>query len=171
MNRRDMMKLASLVMLPMMPGAAMASSDNKAPPLRYKVFTATRPGLNRDVPPGKEPLMWVANSATLIYGEQDAVLVDTFLTVEQCNGLADVIVASGKTLKAIYVTHAHGDHFFGIKVLQDRFPDLKALATPDVCRGKNEASDYAGKIEQPMAQAVPKSNSRSHFHRGSVGRQ
>jgi glyoxylase-like metal-dependent hydrolase (beta-lactamase superfamily II) len=132
MNRRDMMKLASLVMLPMMPGAAMASSDNKAPPLRYKVFTATRPGLNRDVPPGKEPLMWVANSATLIYGEQDAVLVDTFLTVEQCNGLADAIVASGKTLKAIYVTHAHGDHFFGIKVLQDRFPDLKALATPNV---------------------------------------
>ncbi|MBR1147164.1 MBL fold metallo-hydrolase [Bradyrhizobium sp. AUGA SZCCT0431] len=115
-----------------MPGAAVASSDSKAPPLRYKVFTVTRPGLNRDVPPGKEPLMWVANSATLIYGEQDAVLVDTFLTVEQCNGLADVIVASGKTLKAIYVTHAHGDHFFGIKVLQDRFPDLKALATPDV---------------------------------------
>jgi glyoxylase-like metal-dependent hydrolase (beta-lactamase superfamily II) len=132
MDRRYMMKLASMVMLPMIPGAAMASSNSQAPPLRYKVFTVTRPGLNRDVPPGKEPLMWVANSATLIYGEQDAVLVDTFLTVEQCNGLADVIVASGKTLKAIYVTHAHGDHFFGIKVLQDRFPDLKALATPDV---------------------------------------
>src|SRR5258705_846647 len=132
MNRRDMMKLASLVMLPMMPGAAIASSDSKAPPLRYKVFTVTRPGLNRDVPPGKESLMWVANSATMIYEEQDAVLVDTFLTVEQCNGLADAIVASGRTLKAIYVTHAHGDHFFGIKVLQDRFPNVKALATPEV---------------------------------------
>src|SRR4051794_34072336 len=132
MNRRDMMKLVSLAMLPMMPGAAMASSDSKTPPLRYKVFTVTRPGLNRDVPPGKEPLMWVANSATLIYGEQDAILVDTFLTVEQCNGLADAIVASGKTLKAIYVTHAHGDHFFGIKVLQDRFPNVKALAAPEV---------------------------------------
>src|ERR1700730_16314942 len=133
MKRREMMKLASLaVMLPMMPGVAKANSENKVPPLRYKVFTVTRPGLNRDVPPGKEPLMWVANSATLIYGEQDAVLVDTFLTVEQCNGLADAIVASGKTLKAIYVTHAHGDHFFGIKVLQDRFPSAKALATPAV---------------------------------------
>jgi hypothetical protein len=117
MNRRDMMKLVSLAMLPMMPGAAMASSDSKTPPLRYKVFTVTRPGLKRDVPPGKEHLMWVANSATLIYGEQDAVLVDTFLTVEQSNGLADAVVASGKTLKAIYVTHAHGDHFFGIKTV------------------------------------------------------
>jgi len=129
MNRRDMMKLASLAMLP---GAVKASSDSKTPSLRYKVFTVTRPGLNRDVPPGNEPLMWVANSATLIYGKQDVVLVDTFLTVEQCNGLADAIVASGRTLKAVYVTHAHGDHFFGIKVLRDRFPNVKALATPDV---------------------------------------
>jgi hypothetical protein len=37
--------------------------------LRYRAFTANRPGLNRDVAPGKESLMWVANSATLIYGE------------------------------------------------------------------------------------------------------
>jgi glyoxylase-like metal-dependent hydrolase (beta-lactamase superfamily II) len=132
MKRRDVVKLASLIMLPMMPRVAMASPDSEKPSLRYKVFTATRPGLNRDVPPGKESLMWVANSATLIHGEQDAVLVDTFLTVEQCNGLADAIVATGKTLKAIYITHAHGDHFFGIKVLQDRFPNAKALATPEV---------------------------------------
>jgi glyoxylase-like metal-dependent hydrolase (beta-lactamase superfamily II) len=133
MKRREMMKLASLAaMLPMMPGVATANSENRAPPLSYKVFTVTRPGLNRDVPPGKESLMWVANSATLIYGERDAVLVDTFLTVEQCNGLADAVVASGKALKAIYVTHAHGDHFFGLKILQDRFPNVQALATPEV---------------------------------------
>ena len=110
----------------------MANSDSKIPPLRYKVFTATRPGLNRDVPPGKESLAWVANSATLIYGERDAVLVDTFLTIEQNKGLADEIAASGKTLKTIYVTHAHGDHFFGIKILQDLFPNAIAVATPEV---------------------------------------
>src|SRR3981189_903020 len=127
-----MVKLAHMVMLPMTSGVVTASSTGGAPPLRHKVFTATRPGLNRDVPPGKESLMWVANSATLIYGERDAVLVDTFLTVEQSSGLADAIVASGKTLKAVYVTHAHGDHFFGLKVLQDRFPSAKTLATPAV---------------------------------------
>jgi len=132
MNRRDMIKLASLAVLSVMPAAAMAGSDGEMRPLTYKVFTVTRPGLNRDVPLGKESLRWVANSATLIHGERDAVLVDTFLTVEQSSGLADAIAASGKTLKAIYVTHAHGDHFFGMKVLQDRFPDAKALATPEV---------------------------------------
>ncbi|MGC2776446.1 MAG: hypothetical protein WA418_12535, partial [Bradyrhizobium sp.] len=94
MNRRDLMKLASLALIPALPGPAIADSEGKtssagkASALRYKVFTVTRPGLNRDVPPGKESLMWVANSSTLIYGERDAVLVDTFLTVEQSNGLA-----------------------------------------------------------------------------------
>jgi len=133
MKRREMMKLASLAVL-LLPGLAKANSENKAA-LRYKVFTAIRPG--RDVPsdhlpPGKESLIWIANSATLIYGERDAVLVDTFMTVAQCSGLADAIVASRKTLKAIYVTHGHPDHFFGLKVLQDRFPNAQALATREV---------------------------------------
>ena len=133
MKRREMMKLVSLAaVLPMIPRAAKAASEDKAPALRYQVFTVTRPGLNRDIPPGKESLMWVANSSTLIYGERDAVLVDTFLTVDQCNGLADALVASGKTLKAIYITHGHGDHFFGLKILRDRFPNAQALATPEV---------------------------------------
>jgi hypothetical protein len=34
MNRRDMMKLVSLVMLPMVPEVAMAGSAGKTPPLR-----------------------------------------------------------------------------------------------------------------------------------------
>ncbi|MFZ6648606.1 MBL fold metallo-hydrolase [Undibacterium sp. TJN25] len=125
-----MMKLASLFMLPAIPGALMAAE--KKPALGYKVFTVTRPGLSRDVPPGKESLSWVANSATLIYGERDAVLVDTFLTIEQTQRLADGIAASGKTLKAIYITHGHGDHFFGLRILQDRFPEAKAWATAAV---------------------------------------
>jgi glyoxylase-like metal-dependent hydrolase (beta-lactamase superfamily II) len=132
MKRREMMKLVSLaIMLPMMPSVAKANSE-KASALRYKVFTITRPGRGGDMPSGKESLMWIANSATLIYGERDAVLVDTFMTVEQCNGLADAIDASGKSLKAIYVTHGHPDHFFGLKILQDRFPNVRALATPQV---------------------------------------
>lgn len=132
MNRRKMMKLASLCMIAIFPGVVMADSDSKITPLRYKVFTATRPGLNRDLPPGKESLAWVANSATLIYGERDAILVDTFLTIDQNKTLADEIAASGRTLKTIYVTHAHGDHFFGIKILLDRFPHAIAVATPEV---------------------------------------
>ncbi len=35
-----------------------------------------------------------------------------------------------RNLTTIYVTHGHFDHFFGLSVLLDQFPDAKAIATP-----------------------------------------
>jgi glyoxylase-like metal-dependent hydrolase (beta-lactamase superfamily II) len=106
--------------------------------LRWDVLTIKRPGLTRDLPPGKEELMWVANSSTLIYGECDAILVDTLLTTQQSKTLLDWVVASGKNLTAIYVTHGHGDHFFGLASLLERFPRAKAVATPEVVEAMRE---------------------------------
>ncbi len=71
-------------------------------------------------------------SATLIFGQRDAVLVDAFLTVEQAAALVEWVAASGKNLTTIYVTHGHGDHCFGIGTLLNRFPKARAVATPDV---------------------------------------
>lgn len=100
--------------------------------LKWDVLTNKRPGLSRDLPPGKEDLMWVSNSSTLIYGERDAVLVDTFLTIDQSQALLNWVIASGKNLTAIYLTHGHGDHVFGVGSLLEHFPDAKAVATPEV---------------------------------------
>src|ERR1700722_14636920 len=110
----------------------MSQIDNQDTGLNYQILTSKRPGLSRGLPPGKKDLAWVANSATLISGQWDAVLVDTFLTSEQAQTLADWVETSGKNLTAIYITHGHGDHFFGLVPLLERFPRAKAIATPKV---------------------------------------
>lgn len=110
----------------------MAANEANKGNLEWDVLTIKRPGLTRDLPAGKEDLAWVANSSTLIFGESDAVLVDTFLTADQSQTLLDWVVASGKNLTAIYITHGHGDHFFGLVPILERFPNAKALATPAV---------------------------------------
>ncbi len=101
-------------------------------PLQWKVLTKKRQSATRGIPPGTESLNWVANTVTLISGERSAILVDTFLLAAHTVELADWIEASGKTLTTIYVTHAHADHFFGIAMLEDRFPGVRAVATAEV---------------------------------------
>jgi glyoxylase-like metal-dependent hydrolase (beta-lactamase superfamily II) len=104
-------------------------------PLNWDVFvTPGIPMVTSDLPPGTKQGMWSPISSTLIYGQRDAVLVDAFITVAQARALGDWVAASGKNLTTIYVTHGHGDHFFGIGALLDRFPHARAVATPDVVK-------------------------------------
>jgi glyoxylase-like metal-dependent hydrolase (beta-lactamase superfamily II) len=97
--------------------------------LDYEVRTEKREGLTRDLPEGQEGWRWVSNSATLILGESEAVLVDTFTTIEQNDRLIDWIRGHGKALSAVYLTHGHGDHAFGVGQLRAAFPEARILAT------------------------------------------
>ena len=108
----------------------MCAANTTNADLQWDVLTIKRPGLSRDLPAGKEELMWVANSSTLICGERDAVLVDTFLTTGQSQTLLDWVVASGKNLTKIYITHGHGDHWFGTAPLLEHFPNASVFASP-----------------------------------------
>jgi glyoxylase-like metal-dependent hydrolase (beta-lactamase superfamily II) len=85
-----------------------------------------------DLAPGQEERYWSPISATLISGERDAVLVDALLTAGQATDLTEWVAAHGKNLTAIYITHGHGDHWFGLGEVLDRFPDARAFALPAV---------------------------------------
>jgi glyoxylase-like metal-dependent hydrolase (beta-lactamase superfamily II) len=133
--------------------------------LHYEILLARRQGLTRDLPAGdNEDLRWVANSATLIFGDHDGVLVDTFTTIEQNERLIGWVKAHGRNLTHIYLTHGHGDHIYGIGQLLQAFPGAQAVATAGtIAEARLQASDeyrdgfwgrlFPGQIPQPVIPA------------------
>ncbi len=101
--------------------------------LEHSVYVApSKLVASDDFPPGEDREMWSPTASTLIHGERDAVLVDPLMTKDESRALAAWVVATGKNVTAIFVTHAHGDHFFGAPAVLERFPDAKVVAAPGV---------------------------------------
>jgi hypothetical protein len=93
-------------------------------PLNWEVFvTPGIPMVTSDLPPGAQQGC-------------GARYVDPHLRQTRRRALRRLYHhrASGKNLTTIYVTHGHGDHFFGIGALLDRFPNARAVATPEVVK-------------------------------------
>jgi glyoxylase-like metal-dependent hydrolase (beta-lactamase superfamily II) len=100
--------------------------------LKWEVFvTPGIPIVTANRPAGIGETYFQAMASTLIYGKNDAVLVDAFMTVDQAAALADWVTSKHKNLTTIYITHGHGDHWFGAGTLLERFPTARVLATPD----------------------------------------
>jgi glyoxylase-like metal-dependent hydrolase (beta-lactamase superfamily II) len=114
----------------------MTSDDTAHAPadLTIEVYTTPgRPFTSAATPEGQGDLpTWSPSSATLIYGDHDAILVDTLITYDQVDALADWIDALGRRPSRIYVTHGHGDHWLGLARLIQRFPGATGLATAEV---------------------------------------
>jgi glyoxylase-like metal-dependent hydrolase (beta-lactamase superfamily II) len=98
--------------------------------LRYKtIVTEQIPQSGRGPLPDGSIRMWSPITTTLIVGRRDAVLVDPPLTVRQAADVGDWIAVSGRQLRQIYITHGHGDHWFGAMPLLQRFPGVTVKAT------------------------------------------
>jgi glyoxylase-like metal-dependent hydrolase (beta-lactamase superfamily II) len=93
-----------------------------------------------DLAPGEKARVWSPIAATLISGDRDAVLVDALLTAGQAHNLVEWIDAHGKNLKAVYITHGHGDHWFGLGTVLERFPNARAFALPAVIEQMRQGS-------------------------------
>ena len=117
------------------PAKTANAQVNPTEALGWDVFvTPGIPIVTRDLPPGVTQAYFQAMASTLIYGARDAVLVDAFMTVKQANALADWVAAKNKNLTTIYITHGHGDHWFGVGTLLERFPNAKAVAMPNAVK-------------------------------------
>ncbi len=70
--------------------------------------------------------------STIAYGEKDAILFDAQLLQSEAQKVVEIIKKLDKQLQAIFITHAHSDHFFGLMTFKKAFPEVKFYAHPDV---------------------------------------
>src|SRR4051794_27253945 len=82
--------------------------------------------LDLDFPAGSKN-----KTATLVTGENEALLVDAAFTRADGHRLAAEILDSGKKLITVFVSHADPDFYFGAEVIADAFPDAVFVAPPD----------------------------------------
>ncbi len=102
-------------------------------PLHLDVFVVPyKPIVGLIDPMGEGDATWPATSVSLISGEHDAVLIDAVLTPEDAGRVVDWIRTTEKNLTTIYITHGHGDHFFGLNTILDAFPDARAVTAAAV---------------------------------------
>ncbi len=106
--------LASLTVLSARPAAPPAK-------LALQVITASPEG-------------FLVNS-TLITGARDAVLIDAAFTRADARRIVAAVRASGKNLTTVYVTHDHPDHYFGLEVIKQAFPNARFVALPGAVAG------------------------------------
>jgi glyoxylase-like metal-dependent hydrolase (beta-lactamase superfamily II) len=98
--------------------AAVPSGFAAAPPLTLKVIVTSEASLNA--------------TATIIMGQKDAVLVDVPFTRSDAHRLVADVLETGKTLRTIYISHDHPDHFLSLEVLAEAFPNAEIITAPAV---------------------------------------
>src|ERR1700722_2762340 len=119
----------------------MTHATTHSTTLTYQVYVAPIiAAATRDFPPGQSRSTWSPISATLISGRQDAVLVDPLMTIEQGMAVADWVSTPGKNLTPVYLRHGHGDPWCGLGAVRERFPGVRAVATPAVIAGMRKWS-------------------------------
>jgi glyoxylase-like metal-dependent hydrolase (beta-lactamase superfamily II) len=112
--RTKLLFLATLAgVLPWTRGAAQSGSTDS---LTIDVYTADSTGFGV--------------TSTIIAGPTELILVDAQFLQSDAQRLADRIAATGKHLKAIIVTHAHPDHYFGLATLRKRFRSVPIYMSP-----------------------------------------
>jgi glyoxylase-like metal-dependent hydrolase (beta-lactamase superfamily II) len=102
-------------------------------PLSIDVYVAPmRPYIYQGQLGKGEVATWAPSSSTLISGPTEGILIDALLTFENADRIADWAKGFGKTIRGVYITHGHSDHWLGLARLLQRFPEARGYAAPEV---------------------------------------
>jgi glyoxylase-like metal-dependent hydrolase (beta-lactamase superfamily II) len=115
--------------------------------LSYAVHVSPgRPTTNQDIPPDIPVRMWSPTSTIVIRGVSEALIVDPGFTIASSRSILDWVAAERFPLTHAYVTHGHGDHWFGLQSVIDRYPHIRAVARPEVVEEMKLQAEPAWKV-------------------------
>ncbi|MFJ8415621.1 MBL fold metallo-hydrolase [Bacillus paramycoides] len=81
-------------------------------------------------------------SSTIIYGPTEALLFDAQFSRSNALRLVADILETGRELKQIFISHFHPDHYLGLGVIKEAFPEARVMAYKDVAEETNEAFSF-----------------------------
>ncbi|MDQ7098781.1 MULTISPECIES: MBL fold metallo-hydrolase [unclassified Serratia (in: enterobacteria)] len=92
------------------------STTASASTLNIKTFT-----------PGSAAIFPV--TSTLIYGSNDAILIDAQFQKKYAKKIVEMVRSSGKNLKYIFISYSDPDYYFGLDEIKKSFPQAQVIAT------------------------------------------
>jgi glyoxylase-like metal-dependent hydrolase (beta-lactamase superfamily II) len=84
-------------------------------------------------------------NAYIFSDSQSIILVDCLRNSEEAKALAEVIKKHDKPLSHILITHGHPDHYLGMNVMRQEFPDAKIVVTKEEI--KNDIISFSNWME------------------------
>ncbi|KEA49924.1 metallo-beta-lactamase [Mangrovibacter sp. MFB070] len=81
-------------------------------------------------------------TSTVIFGDTDAMLVDAQFTIANAHRLLAELIELNRKLKFIFLTHLHPDHYLGLEVIKQHYPDARVIAYQTTANDINDAYDF-----------------------------
>ena len=122
-------------------------------------FAATQAPLQLKVFMSSEDHMGLGVSSAIIYGKRDAIVIDAQFTLSNAHRLVAEIIETGRDLKMIYITHVHPDHFMGLPVLKQAFPNARVVSLKVSADEVNTSFDF--KLEYWGKQVLGKNGAKT----------
>ncbi len=112
--------------------------------LSPSAFAGGQPSFSIKVFTSPDDQFW--NNSVIIEGTHEVMLVDAQLTKTSAEKVLEEIKKAKKPLSLIYITHEHADHFLGLEVFKEAYPNVRIIATSAVVNRINKV--YQEKIDK-----------------------
>ncbi len=70
-------------------------------------------------------------ASVIVMGKKECILIDCQWTLCNAHRVVAEIIETGLDLKAVFITHAHPDHYWGLGLVEQAFPNAKCYMLPE----------------------------------------